>query len=132
MIKKGYFLLACITLWMGCNLPDTTKPIAMMEQYWTFYKAKQYDSLKMFYLKSAVPEEQFPKIFAAFEQLSNEVGNITRIDLTRMNANNTTLDGKTVELTYQAVHERGTVEYEFKLKAGEEGVFKIRDQSFNR
>lgn len=132
MIKNNYILIACITLFIGCGLPDTKKPIAMMDKYWTFYKAKQYDSLKPFYLKSAISEEQFPKMFEVMEKLSNEVGNITQINLTQVSANNTTNGGKSVELTYQATHERGTVEYEFKLKAAENGEFKIQDQSFSR
>jgi hypothetical protein len=132
MLRNSYILIACITLFIGCSLPDTKKPIALMDKYWTFYKAKQYDSLKPFYLKSAIPEEQFPKMFAVMEKLSNEVGNITKVDLTQMSANNTTNEGKTVELTYHAVHERGTVEYEFKLKAGPDGEFKIQDQSFSK
>jgi hypothetical protein len=132
MLKNSYILIACITLFIGCSLPDTKKPIAMMDKYWAFYKAKKYDSLKSFYLKSAIPEEQFPKMFAVMEKLSNEVGNITQINLTKTTTNNTTHDGKTVELTYTAVHERGTVEYEFKLKALSDGEFKIQDQSFSK
>jgi hypothetical protein len=132
MLKNNYLLIVCTTLFIGCSLPNTKKATATMDKYWTFYKAKQYDSLKSFYLKSAIPEEQFPKMFEVMEKLSNEVGNITQIKLTQMSANNSTNGGKTVELTYQAVHERGNVEYEFKLKAMSDGEFKIQDQSFSR
>ena len=133
MPKIAYALIACITLFIGCSLPDTKKPIAMMENYWRLYKAKQYDSLKTFYLpKDQSPEARFAKLFEALNSLTDELGPISRTNLNHINSEISGSTGSTVALTYQVIYERGTVEHEFKFKETEKGVFKIQDHSFSR
>lgn len=132
MQKNIYILLACITLFIGCSLPDTQKPIAMMENYWAFYKANQYDSLKTFYApKAEKQEERFGAIAKTLSGMTEAQGPISQISLTNITSGVST-DGSSVELIYQVVHERATVEHQFKLIETSKGVFKIQDHSFSR
>jgi hypothetical protein len=132
MQKNMYVLLACITLFIGCSLPDTKKPVAMMENYWTFYKAKQYDSLRTFYApKAEKPEERFAALFKALSGMYETQGAITQTMLTSVTSQVSTGESS-IELIYKVVHERATVEHQFKIIETSKDVFKIQDHSFSR
>lgn len=128
-MKRTYTpLFFLIILFVSCSLPKADDTIAMMNRYWDFYRANNFDSLKTFYT-GGVPDTSF---WNSLHTVGEKYGDIKNVSLTNTTVGQAVGKGPRIELTYEVEYDKKVLDHEFIFVKNENGVYKISSHQLTK
>jgi hypothetical protein len=109
-------------------MPKPDETVAMMNRYWDFYRAENYDSLKTFYISNG--EEIGTSFWNGMQQLHKDYGGVKSITMTKTEVKQSVGEGEGIELIYEVELDKKVITHDLSFRKDETGVFRIANHEF--